>query len=71
MTEYVIEGTEKPKEKPVKVCLKKYTDRIHLYVGGWIVFDLNSNGTGYVVKGIPEDNEAGLQVDSDGRIVLE
>lgn len=66
---YTIE--KEPKEGPVLVKLIKRRDRIALIVGKWEVFQLCADGTGHLCKRIPEDNEEGLQADSEGCIILE
>jgi len=37
----------------------------------WIILIINDDGTLYLCSGINEDNEEGIQVDKDGRILIE
>lgn len=59
----------KVEETEVEVVLEKDDDGIYLTVNGWYIFNLNNNGTGEMAKDI--SSGSGLQLDKDGRIVLE
>jgi len=55
----------------INVELSDYYDNlVVLKVNGWNVFELRSNGNGHLIGGIPNSG-SGLQIDSNGRIILE
>jgi len=59
----------KIEEKKVDVELKARGDNIILTVDEWEVFKLKSDGTGKLMDSI--GSWSGLQIDKQGRIVLE
>lgn len=59
----------KTEEIEVDVRLEKEGGNICLMVDDYYVFTLNANGTGQLEEAVDED--AGLQVDENGRIILE
>ena len=76
MPKYVIKQSESDSQESqveselVKLVQEENGD-VTLMAGGWCVFGLNTNGKGELVESIAEDNDAGLIVDKEGRIVLE
>lgn len=59
----------KVEEKEVNVELRKAGSTVVLTVDGWNVFELKSNGKGALPSCI--SNWSGLQIDNNGRIMLE
>lgn len=57
------------KEVEVKLQIGK-NDSLFLVVDSWNIFELLQDGTGRLCTCIPKDNEAGLQVDTEGKITL-
>lgn len=57
-------------EKTVQVTLYENDGEVSLVAGDWAVVTLTRDGTVKFDGGIPKDNDAGLQVDIDGEVIL-
>ncbi len=57
-------------EKTVQVTLSENDGEVSLIAGAWAVVTLTRDGTVKFNGGIPKDNDAGLQVDIDGEVIL-
>ena len=66
---YVIKNQRPTEETPV--WLEQVEDTIVLVVNDWNVFELRTNGKGYLNQCIPNENGANLKVDEKGRLILE
>ena len=68
MTKYVNENENE--EKTVKVRLATGNNQISFVVGDYIIFILQTDGTGYLPGGIPKDNNCGLQINEESETIL-
>jgi len=69
MSRYQIKNVEN-KESAVELELIEGDNGVILLANSWLVFRLRDTGVGVLYDNIPDNNDAGLQVDKNGKLII-